>query len=1026
MLGLTSQPLGAVIVHEGAPLPVAPVALESKDDGRRLNRPAAQLGDYIIETWQSEQGLPQNTVTAIAQTADGYLWVGTLNGLARFDGVRFKVFSTADTPELGSGRIRFLFGDREGRLWISILKGGVVRLKGGRFTRIALPESTKVPLGIDTILEDETGGIMLAAEDHRIFRWAGGQYSVVSANWPTKTKPGSSMRGDVQGRLWLSTWDSLYRLEGGRLQPMLKGTLGEYLFHSPSRSGGFWISTKGQVGLWKAGQGVATAGATAWVTRDLLHGIEDGEGQLWLASQGRGLFCYRTNGPILEFTTKQGLGSDFVRYLFADSEGDVWVGTDGGGLNRLRRALFKVYGAAQGLTSDRVTSVCAGLEGDVWVGTDGNGVNRLRGDAATLADSTPNADLVRVGALLADRHGRVWMSERTNGISCWQDDHFGRISGFPGADQDTFGLFEDSQDGLWLGQESTTRIVRLMPKTNSVLDLPKSMPPVNIRCLAEDASGGMWFGTDGNGLMHWQNERWTHFTSRDGVGSDFVWSLYAEPTGALWIGTSGGGLTRFKDGKLVTCTTQQGLLNDVICHITDDGRGNFWFSSHHGVFRVSQVELNQFADGALKRIQCVPYGRSDGLPTLECVGGFQPAGCKTRDGRLWFSTVRGLAVVDPADVTASAVVPPVFIEEVIVDGQTVKMPETEYRAPDATRQPAPPSRLEIGPGHRRWEFRYTGLSFSAPEGVRFRIRLEGLDHEWAEVGDSRTASFNLLQPGSYIFEVRACNRDGIWNQTGASLAFSVRPFFWQTVWFRWLSLAGFAMGVGGAAWFFAVRRGQRRIERLERLNALERERSRIARDIHDDLGANLTRIAWLGELANADKAMPDKVEVHASKISGYARQMVRSLDEIVWAVNPGNDTLQSLVEYLTFYAHEYFDPTSVNCRLEIPSALPTIPLPSEIRHDLFFAVKEALHNILKHAAASQAGIYLSVADAVLNLVVEDNGRGFDPAALPRGRLGHGLENLRQRIEGLGGQFQCDSAPGRGTRLTFTLKLPATP
>jgi len=535
----------------------------------------------------------------------------------------------------------------------------------------------------------------------------------------------------------------------------------------------------------------------------------------------------------------------------------------------------------------------------------------------------------------------------------------------------------------------------------------------------------MWFGTDGSGLIRWQNERWTRFTSHDGLGSDFVWSLLAVPTGALWIGTSGGGLTRFKDGKLATCTTQQGLLNDVICHINDDGRGNFWFGSHHGVFRVSQAELNQFADGALKRIQCVPYGRSDGLPTLECVGGFQPAGCKTRDGRLWFPTVKGLAVVDPGDVTASAVVPPVFIEEVIVDGQPVKMPESEYLTPAAARPPVPPTRLRIGPGHRRCDFHYTGLSFSAPEGVRFRTRLEGLDHEWTEAGEARVASFNLLQPGNYTFEVRACNRDGVWNQTGASFAFTVRPFFWQTGWFLWLSFAGFAAGVGGAAWSFALRRGQRRIERLERLNTLERERSRIARDIHDDLGANLTRIAWLGELANADKAIPEKVEIHASKISGYARQMVRSLDEIVWAVNPGNDTLQSLAEYLTFHAHEYFAPTSVNCRLEIPPDLPPISLPSETRHDLFIAVKEALHNVLKHSAASQAGIYLSVADAVLTLVVEDNGRGFDPAALPPGRPGHGLENLRQRIQGLGGQFQCDSAPGRGARLTFTLKLPDT-
>lgn len=1015
--------LGAVPVTDRAPLPAAAVALEPKDAGKPLSRPAANLGRYIIETWQTEHGLPQTTVTSIAQTRDGYLWVGTLNGLARFDGVHFKVFSAASTPELGSARIKYLFGDREGGLWISLLKGGVVRLQDGRFTRVALPESAAgAPLGIDTILEDETGGMLLKAEDHRVIRWADGQYLVASTNWPPDAMSGSSMREDAQGRLWLSTAEWLYRLEGGRLRPMLKGKElhAQNLFHSPSRSGGYWITTQDQVGLWRDGQGFAAAGATAWVTRELLHGIEDGEGQLWLATQGRGLLCYRTNGPMQQFTTKEGLGSDFVRQIFADAEGDVWVGTDSGGLNRLRRALFKVYAAAQGLTSDRVTSVCEGPEGDVWVGTDGNGVNRLRWDVASLADRTPEAGLVRVGALLADRQGRIWMSGRTGGISWWQGDRFGRIGGFASTNAATFGLFEDSRDGIWLGQENTTRIVRLSGETNSVLDLPKPMPPVNIRCLAEDAAGGMWFGTDGSGLLRWQHGRWTHFTRHDGLGSDFVWSLHVEPKGCLWIGTAGGGLCRFKDGKLATCTTRQGLLNDVICHIADDGRGNFWFGSHRGVFRASQAELNQFADGALVRIECVPYGKSDGLPALECAGGFQPAGCKTRDGRLWFPTVKGLAVVDPAVVATSSVVPPVYLEELIVDGQTVNLPDTGLKA---SRQTATTSSLQIGPGHRRYEFRYTGLSFSAPEGVRFRTRLEGLDQEWTEAGTSRVASYSRLPPGRYTFKVRACNRDGVWNQTGASLAFTVMPFFWQTGWFLWVSFGGFATVVGGAAWFVARRRDQRRIERLERITALEQERSRIARDIHDDLGANLTRIAWLSELADTDKAMPDRVEAHSRKISGYARQMVRSLDEIVWAVNPRNDTLQSLAQYLTYHAHEYFDPTAVNCRLEIPSDLPAMSLPSETRHDLFLALKEALNNVLKHAAASEARIRLSIVDTVLTLAVEDNGRGFDPAALPPGRPGHGLENLRQRIEGLGGQFQCESAPGRGTRLTFTLKLP---
>jgi len=332
-------------------------------------------------------------------------------------------------------------------------------------------------------------------------------------------------------------------------------------------------------------------------------------------------------------------------------------------------------------------------------------------------------------------------------------------------------------------------------------------------------------------------------------------------------------------------------------------------------------------------------------------------------------------------------------------------------------------RLRLAPGPRQVELDYTGLSFVSPRNVAFKYRLAGLDRDWVEAGARRTAYYSRLPPGDYRFEVMACNNDGVWNEAGASLAITVLPHFWETGWFLLVSLAGFTASVGGAAWSAARRRDRRRIEGLKRCHALEQERSRIARDIHDELGSNLTRIAWLSELAGADKTLPDQVEVHSRKIGGYARQMVRSLDEIVWAVNPCNDTLQSLAQYLTHLAHEYLGPTSVNCRLEIPADLPAVALPSEMRHDLFLAAKEAIHNILKHAAAREARIRLAVADGVLTLVVEDNGRGFDPAAPSPSRPGHGLANLRQRMENLGGQFQCESAPGHGTRLTFTLKLP---
>ena len=295
--------------------------------------------------------------------------------------------------------------------------------------------------------------------------------------------------------------------------------------------------------------------------------------------------------------------------------------------------------------------------------------------------------------------------------------------------------------------------------------------------LTQDPAGNIWIGTDGSGLFCWNNGQCRRFTRRDGLSSDTVRALRAEPDGALWIGTVDGGLCRLKDNHFVACTTRNGLGDDVINHIADDGRGFFWLSSFQGIFRVSKAELNEFADGVRPRIECLAFGRSDGLPALECPGGFQPAGCRTRDGRLWFPTIKGLVVVDPATVPANSVAPPVLIEEVRVDGEPIA-PES---GPSSILHS--PSSLNIRPGRHRYEFHYTGLNFTAPERVRFRHKLDGLEDEWVEAGPQRAANYSHLSPGVYRFQVTACNQAGVWNAAGATLAFRVLPYFWQTWWF---------------------------------------------------------------------------------------------------------------------------------------------------------------------------------------------------------------------------------------------------
>jgi signal transduction histidine kinase len=482
----------------------------------------------------------------------------------------------------------------------------------------------------------------------------------------------------------------------------------------------------------------------------------------------------------------------------------------------------------------------------------------------------------------------------------------------------------------------------------------------------------------------------------------------------LWLGTFGGGLNRFKDGRFAAINAEQGLLNNVICAIAEDKRGYFWMSSHGGILRVSKAELNACADGKLASVNCIAYGKGEGLPTLECSGGFQPAFGETPDGRLWFPTSKGLVAVDPNDVKTNQLAPPVIIEELRVNDKTVESrePKIEGRG------------LRVAPGHQQFEFRYTGLSFSVPEKVRFRYRLEGLEPEWKEADTKRSVTYSYLPPGNYKFRVTACNNDGVWNNDGAALAFVVEPQFWQTWWFRGLATVGAAGLIAGIVQYDTRRRLRQKLQRVEHQRAVERERARIAKDIHDDLGASLTRITMLSQTVRSELDHAPQAAADVDRIYGTARELTRAMDEIVWAVNPKHDTLDSLATYLGRFAQDFLSAAQIRCRLDVPVQLPPWPLTAEVRHNLFLAFKEALNNAVKHARASEVRVCLNIETAGFALMVEDKGRGFSPGTLDADRdaarlaSGNGLSNMRQRLAEIGGQCQIENAPGQGTKVTF--------
>jgi signal transduction histidine kinase len=541
--------------------------------------------------------------------------------------------------------------------------------------------------------------------------------------------------------------------------------------------------------------------------------------------------------------------------------------------------------------------------------------------------------------------------------------------------------------------------------------------------MAAEKDGSLWIGTEGGGLYRFKGGVQLHLDKGRELLSGLIRALHIDTDGTLWFGTAGGGLNRWRDGRLSTFTTREGLIDNTVSQILEDDARRLWLGGNRGLACVSKDDLEGLAAGKVTKIYPQSYGRADGMASEECTGGFCPAGLKTKAGQLWFSTLKGIVTVDPKARLAETPPPLVALEETLIDGVPVRLNSASQITGDSQSPPTPqPPHIQIGPGKHRLDFRYTGLSLSAPERVRFRYQLEGLNPDWVEVGSERTASYGYIPPGDYRFRVTACSGDGIWNPTEATLEIKVMPHLWQTWWVLALAGVGLLASVGGAARVIEKRKLHRRLTHLEEERSLERERARIAQDLHDDLGSSLTRISLLSDLVKADKDMPHQVEIHAGRISQSAAQTVRALEEIVWALRPGSDSLHSLVEYIAHVANELFEGDRARCRLDLPHELPTRSLPPEMRHSIFLIVKEALTNALKHAGAREVHVQAKASERSLEILVQDDGAGFEFPPLAKAGKQHGLGNMKRRAEAMGGSLTVQSEPGKGTSVRLTVSL----
>lgn len=975
-------------------------------DWSSLDNPTFQ---YNSRTWHSDEGLPDNLVQAITQTPDGYLWVGTRSGLAQFDGQQFTIYDSKNIPQLKNSSITALCADHNGTLWIGTDGGGMLSYRDGVFQTLT-PSNGLAGDAVRVIFEGKdyslwigtTTGMSQYKEGHfRNYSHADGLMSDV-VNY---------IYEDRDENLWIATGQGLNRLrQGGAMDffPMQNGLPNDSVRGICQDKGGrVWIGSNN--GLlwynWYWQNGFYAYNTRYGLSDTFVSAIcEDREGNLWVGTYS-GLNRFR-NGRFLNQLDNEGAPFDHVNALFEDREGDLWVGSREG-LSRLTPKRFVAYTKQQGLSHNNAMSVLEDRSGSIWIGTWGGGLDQLKDERVTNAYASTNVSQDLILSLCAGRDGSIWAgADFDGGLMRLKDGkvtHYGTNDGL--IDAGIRALCEDRDGKLWIGTSRGLSCFSDGHFSNATHD--------GVRAICEDHAGELWFGTE-NGLERRENGKWTRFAHQDGLSDDNVTAIYEDKDHVLWVGTAKGGLNRLRKDRFTSYTTRQGLFSDEIFSIVEDDQGWLWMSCSKGVFRVRIKDIDDYDAHRTDSISSIAYGKNDGMESTECNGRGKPAVWKSPDGRLWFPTSKGVVSVDPRTIKDDHLPPPVYIEALTVDKKTL-VPHQDASA-DAP--------LRLGPGRGDMEFRFAALSLAAPEKNRFKYKLENFDADWRD-SDSRVAYYNNIAPGHYRFHVIACNKDGVWNGIGAVLEFTFQPHYWQTWWFRGL-LAALVIGAASGTALYATRRKmQRQLQLLEQRHAIEKERGRIAKDIHDDLGSSLTRIMMLGERVEEELGGREDVGPHISKIVSSARHTVQSLDEIVWAVNPENDTLNGLLAYIGHYADEYFENTPVNCRLELPVELPAFNLPAEARHNLFLMVKEAFNNALKHSGATEVRVEASVKGAMLQILVQDNGRGFDPNALTVGRKGNGVGNMRKRMENLGGDFEMVSALGEGTTLKFILKLQAS-
>jgi signal transduction histidine kinase/ligand-binding sensor domain-containing protein len=977
------------------------------------------VAQYHIDTWTTDNGLPHNAIRDILQTRDGYLWLATVDGLVRFDGLRFTTFNHENSPGMSGNRITALAQDSKGDLWMGS-ESTVMRLHDGVFTSYG--SESGVPAGmVDGVALDPSGYPLILSNEY-VLGWQKGRFTNLNAG-PLLTGPTAfpvTHFPEAAG-FWSQSGEVLEVYVHGRLRTAgILHASPEVRIHAVAEDeyGTIWAAAAGMLFRFQPGR---------LIPKSLPLGCSAKEEVRFVAGAKLKLVCYAPSSPLVrsnpDGTEQEVITSALPSSLefndfYQDREGTLWIGTGQTGLWHAREEVVTTLSERDGLRGHGIYPIYQDRSGAIWLGAWPNVLNRY--DGGKFQHFTEHDGLAPfISALYQDRAGTLWVGAyggsrhdpaKQTGLRVFRKGRFVPPAGFKELSP-VRAIFQDRRGALWFGCEN--KLLRYENGDFRTFTTHDGLASNYINVLVEDATGNLWIGGQG-GLTRFSGGRFTPYTVRDGLPSPTVRALYVDRDNVLWIGTYDGGLGRLEKGKFTRYSTSDGLFSSGVFQILDDSRGYFWMSSNQGIYRVQKKELDDFAHNRTRTVTSIAYGKADGMLSVECNGGHWPAGIRTRDGKLWFPTQEGAAVIAPAQITQNRTPPPVVIESCLVDRRAVPL-----------HRP-----ITLSPTQVSFEIQYTALSFVNPQHIRFKYKLEGLDQDWIDAGPRRTAYYSHLPSGNYSFRVIAANSDGVWNAQGAQLRLSIQPPFYKTWWFVAMVFIATA-GVVVFGWKVRVSQLQRAYAAQEAFSrqliaSQERERKRIAAELHDSLGQQLLIIKNWAVLALTSLNGQKSVKQSLDEISGTASHAIEEMRGIAYNLRPYQ--LEKLG--LTAAIRSLVARVNASSNIRVTGKIEDVDglFSQEAEISIYRIVQEALNNTIKHSQASEGSVLVSKNSGTLHLRIEDNGRGFTPpdnSTQQEDLKGFGLLGITERVRMLGGTLAIQSTPGQGSNLEISLQTQRT-